>query len=390
MSTETSGGGRLAFRVNYRGESQIFIAEEVVAAFLNKLRGILELNKISRDQPVVLSVPGYYNMFERKALLDASLVAGIKVARLLNESSAVALDYGVSRRNEFQEKEARNILFIDFGHSKLSLTTVAFTNSKIGVLSQYHERNLGCRDIDYLLLEFYRQYLLKTANGADLFENKKAVIKVMENIEKQRKILSANSEHSLNMEYLLDDNDLTYTMKRDEFERLAEPVFSKLFVALQKYKVELELAGVKLNSIELVGGGTRIPAFIRLVQGLFKMEPTRTINSSEAVAKGCAIMTAWKNPAFKPAEIALEEINCNPVAAHWNSGRSIAYTGNLANINRRSFPEANSSTLFPAGCVVPAVKELTIGSTQGSLDVYLSYEPPIAGFEPGIAFYQAA
>ena len=253
MSTETSGGGRLAFRVNYRGESQIFIAEEVVAAFLNKLRGILELNKISRDQPVVLSVPGYYNMFERKALLDASLVAGIKVARLLNESSAVALDYGVSRRNEFQEKEARNILFIDFGHSKLSLTTVAFTNSKIGVLSQYHERNLGCRDIDYLLLEFYRQYLLKTANGADLFENKKAVIKVMENIEKQRKILSANSEHSLNMEYLLDDNDLTYTMKRDEFERLAEPVFSKLFIALQKYKVELELAGVKLNSIELVG-----------------------------------------------------------------------------------------------------------------------------------------
>jgi molecular chaperone DnaK (HSP70) len=52
---------------------------------------------------------------------------------------------------------------------------------------------LGCRDIDQLLLEFYRQYLLKTAGGADLFENKKATIKLIENIEKQRKILSANS-----------------------------------------------------------------------------------------------------------------------------------------------------------------------------------------------------
>jgi len=63
VDTETSGGGRLAFRVNYRGESQIFLAEEVVAALLNKLRGILELNKISREQPVVLSVPSYYNIF---------------------------------------------------------------------------------------------------------------------------------------------------------------------------------------------------------------------------------------------------------------------------------------------------------------------------------------
>ena len=269
------------------------------------------------------------------------------------------------------------------------MTTVAFTNNKIGVLSQYHDRNLGCRDIDYLLLEFYRQYLLKTAHGADLFENKKAMIKVMENIEKQRKILSANSEHSLNMEYLLDDNDLTYTMKREELEKLAEPVLSKLFVALQKYKVELELAGVKLHSIELVGGGTRIPAFIRLVQSLFKMDPTRTINSSEAVAKGCAIMAAWKNPAFRPADMTLEEITYNPVVARWNVGRNISYTGNLSNINVRSFPEANSNALLPIGCQVPAVKDLTISNVQGCIDIYLAYEPPINGFEPAIAFFQA-
>lgn len=203
VATETSGGGRLAFRVNYRGESQIFIAEEIVAAFLNKLKSILELNKLNREQPVVLSVPSYYNIFERKALLDAAAIADMKVVRLLNESSAVALDYSINHRSEFLEKEPKNILFVDFGHSKLSLTVVAFTSTRTAVVAQHHERNLGCRDIDYLLLEFYRQYLLKTTNGVDLFENKKAVIKVVENIEKQRKILSANIEHSLNMEYLL-------------------------------------------------------------------------------------------------------------------------------------------------------------------------------------------
>lgn len=355
-ATETSKGGRLAFRVNYRNESQIFLPEEVVAAFLNKLRGILELNKIARDEPVVLSVPSYYNIYERKALLDAAGIAGMKVARLLNESSAVALDYGLGRRSEFQEKEPKNILFVDFGHSKLSLTVVAFTSSKISIVAQYHERSLGCRDIDYLVLEFYRQYLLKSTGGADLFENKKAVIKVMENIEKQRKILSANSEHGLNMEYLLDDNDLAYTMKREEFEKLAEPVFSKLFVILQKFKVDIDLANIKLASIELVGGGTRIPAFIRLIQTLFKMEPTRTINSSEAVAKGCAHMAAWKNPAFRPSDMTLEELNYNPVIARWNIGRSLTFAGNLSYINPRSFPESNRFELFPVGCTIPASK----------------------------------
>lgn len=47
--TETSQGGRFAFRVNYRGESQIFLPEEVVGAFISKLKSILELNKLNKD-----------------------------------------------------------------------------------------------------------------------------------------------------------------------------------------------------------------------------------------------------------------------------------------------------------------------------------------------------
>ena len=38
---------------------------------------------------------------------------------------------------------------------------------------------------------------------------------------------------------------------------------------------------------------------------------------------------------------------------------------------------------------MPAVKELTINDVQGNVDVYLAYEPPIPGFQSGIAFYQA-
>lgn len=177
-------------------------------------------------------------------------------------------------------------------------------------------------------------------------------------------------------------------MKREEFEKLAEPVFSRLFVALQKHKVELDMAGIKLANIELVGGGTRIPAFIRMVQGLFKMDPSRTINSSEAVAKGCAIMAAWKNPAFRPADMTLEEANYNPIVAYWHIGRSISFSGNLNNVNTHNFPEANRNQLLPLGCPSPTAKELVINNASGNVDLYLAYDPPINGFEAGIAFCQ--
>lgn len=46
-------------------------------------------------------------------------------------------------------------------------------------------------------------------------ESKKAYVKLMETIERQRKILSGNLEHDLNIEYLMEEYDINYTMKRE-------------------------------------------------------------------------------------------------------------------------------------------------------------------------------
>lgn len=53
-----------------------------------------------------------------------------------------------------------------------------------------------------------------------------------------------------------------------------------MFAAMRKLKVEIEGKGLKIDGIELFGGGTRIPAVVRLVQQLWKMETSRTINSN--------------------------------------------------------------------------------------------------------------
>jgi heat shock protein 4 len=117
---------KILFQVHYQGQSESFVAEQIVAAYLNKLRNIISINKLTNNE-AVLSVPSYFTQIERKALLDAARIAELNVTRLFNESTAVALDYGIFRKSDLDAKNQRNILFIDFGHSKFSTFVCSFT-----------------------------------------------------------------------------------------------------------------------------------------------------------------------------------------------------------------------------------------------------------------------
>ena len=81
---------------------------------------------------------------------SACKIAEINVTRLFNESSAVALSYGIFRRNDLTTT-AKNVIFVDFGHSKLSVYCAAFTKEKCIILAEEHARHVGCRNIVYLL-----------------------------------------------------------------------------------------------------------------------------------------------------------------------------------------------------------------------------------------------
>lgn len=55
------------------------------------------------EQPIkdaVITVPAFFNQAERRAVLHAAQVAGLKVLQLINDNTAVALNYGVFRRKD--------------------------------------------------------------------------------------------------------------------------------------------------------------------------------------------------------------------------------------------------------------------------------------------------
>ena len=93
------------------------------------------------------------------------------------------------------------------------------------------DRNLGARNMDVLLVEKLGGEFFKKV-GSDPRKNVRARLRMLDVIEKQRKILSGNKEATIHLESLLEDEDLHMNIKREEFEELIGPMIERFTTLL--------------------------------------------------------------------------------------------------------------------------------------------------------------
>ena len=292
---------RAQFHVNYEGEQIAVTAEQAVAALFTEITDVLALNGIENKEAVV-SVPAYFNQVQRQALIDAAKIAGIDVVKLYNESSATVMNYGIFRKADLSATTPRTVAFVDFGHSKASVYVANIWSDRAEVLFEETDSNAGVRNIDLALLLFYLDKF-NAKHKIDLSDNPKALYRLMEAIEKQRKILTANTEAGLSIECLYEDIDFSFMMTRDEFEKIASKTLISLEKVLSKCAAWLQAhSNEKLHSVERIGGGTRIHYVEHLIEKVFKIKGiSKTLDANESVARGCAIQAAILSPLFKVA-----------------------------------------------------------------------------------------
>lgn len=223
---------KIGFEVVCRGEKKVFTPEQVTAYYLKKMKSYFEREKMNSKE-IVISVPTYASNAERQALLDATEIAGIKCVRLINESTACALTYGFFRKADLDPEKPRNVAFVDFGHSKLTITFAQFTKNKMKILNTHSDRNLGARQIDYKLFDLLSAEFEKK-HGLDLKTNVRARLRMLDSIEKLRKLLTSNKQADINCESLMEDIDLKRTFEREEFETLIEPFLVRFRACLEE------------------------------------------------------------------------------------------------------------------------------------------------------------
>ncbi|CAD8139164.1 unnamed protein product [Paramecium pentaurelia] len=382
VPTSIHESGKTLFEVTYLGQKANFTPEQVTGTMLNKLKNIIQLNDINiQSSNVCISVPAYYTESERKALIDACKIADIPLERLLNETTAIAINYGLFRKTDLDPEKPRNVAFVDLGHSKFSAFVGSFYKEKAQVLAQVCERNLGARDIDWALFEKFATQFEKQTNGLSVRKNAKGRLRLLEAIEKARKVLSANSEAQIHVEYLVEDEDFNTLIKRDEFEQLAQPVLLQIQTQLELLYNQVQNLKLQLHSVEIVGGATRIPAVQRLIEKIFKIEQvSRTLNASESISRGCAMMAAMRSPNFRVTEYKIEDCNYYPIRVGW------LYDQNLNKLDQskglvKCFPEKQCKILFEQNNPIPCIKSFALMKTQ-PIQITLFYDPVPQGFDP--------
>lgn len=198
-----------------------------------------------KTKDLVLTIPSYCSNVERQSLLDACEIAGLRCTRILNESTALALQYGFFRKKDLHAENKRIVAIVDVGHSKTTITIASFLQGKTKIICHKSDRNLGARDWDWELMQMIGGKF-KDKFGCDPRKNTRCKLRMLEGIEKARKMISACSDANINIDYLLEDEDLNHMLKKDEFETICDPYFRRF---TELCKATIEEAGKKHNQI---------------------------------------------------------------------------------------------------------------------------------------------
>jgi heat shock protein 4 len=304
-------------QVKYVGETHKFSATQLVATYLGKLRDITAAELKSGVSDVVITVPGWYTDIQRRALMDAAQIAGLNPLRLLNDYAAVALGYGITKSDLPEEENPRHVVFVDVGHSSMSVAVIAFSKGRFVVKATAFDRNLGGRDIDYALVTHFAEEF-KQKYKIDVLANPKATFRLQAACEKLKKVLSANSDAPLNVESIMSDVDAAGKLSRDQLEELVAGVLARIPVPIEVALRESGLTLDEIDAVELVGGSTRVPAVrAHIQQALPGKTLSSTLNQDEAVARGATFACAMLSPVFKVREFAINDVTAYPIRIQW-------------------------------------------------------------------------
>ena len=354
--------GQVGAEVTYLGKKETFTATQLVSMFLSKIKATASAELKLPVSDIVISVPPWFTDVQRRSLVDSAEIAGLKLLRLINDTTATALGYGITKLDlPTAEEKPRRVCFVDIGHSTYSCSIVEFKKGELAVRSTTYDRHFGGRNFDKAIVEHFAKEF-KDKYKIDIYSNPKALVRVTAAAEKMKKVLSANAQAPISIESLMNDVDVSGMMKRDDLEALLQPLLDRATVPLEQALAEAKLKVEDIDAIEMVGGCTRVPSLKDRISKFFNKTLSFTLNQDEAVARGCAFSCAILSPVFRVRDFSIHDIVNYPIEFNWEQSPDIP-------------DEDTSLTVFNKGNVMPSTKILTFYRKQ-PFDLEARYAKP--------------
>ncbi|KAK3814493.1 MAG: heat shock protein 70 family, partial [Benniella sp.] len=88
------------------------------------------------------------------SVVPSWMIADLNVLRLINDSTATALGYGITKTDLLEEKP-RDIRFVDIGHSSYTVSIVSYLKGQLTTKSCAFDRHFGGRDFDRMMVDHF-------------------------------------------------------------------------------------------------------------------------------------------------------------------------------------------------------------------------------------------
>src|SRR3954467_3098379 len=271
-------------RVNAQGKE--YSPPEIAAMILQKLKQAAEEYLGQPVAKAVITVPAYFNDAQRQATKDAGQIAGLEVARIVNEPTAAALAYGLDKKKD------ETIAVYDFGGGTFDISILEVGEGVVEVKATNGDTHLGGDNLDQRVIDWIIAEFKKT-DGIDLGKDRMALQRLRESAEKAKMELSTVMETDINLPFITADasgpKHLQMKLTRAKFEQLVEDLLQKTVAPTKQALADAGVDPSKIDEVVLVGGSTRIPKVQAIVKELFGKEPHKGVNPDEVVGNGAAV-----------------------------------------------------------------------------------------------------
>jgi len=278
---ERSDGG-----VEVKMGDRWYTPPEISAMVLQKLKQDAEEKLGEKIEEAIITCPAYFDDSQRKATKVAGEIAGFKVRRVINEPTAAALAYGLTKKGD------QKIVVYDFGGGTFDISILEVGEDTVEVKATGGDTHLGGEDFDREIINWLIEQFKKD-HGIDLSKDELALQRLKEAAEKAKIELSSALETEINLPFITSDSSgpkhLYYKLTRAKLEELVDHYIKKSLDLVKQTLKEAKLEPKDINEVILVGGQTRMPKIQQEIKNFFGKEPHKGINPDEVVAIGAAI-----------------------------------------------------------------------------------------------------
>lgn len=272
--------------VKIKAGDQEFTPPEISAKTLRKLKESAEAYLGHTVNKAVITVPAYFNDAQRQATKDAGQIAGLEVARIINEPTAASLAYGLD------SKAHEKICVFDLGGGTFDVSILEVADGVFRVIATNGDTHLGGDDFDEALINHVADQF-KKEQGIDLRKDQMALQRLQEACEKAKKELSSAHSTDINLPFITADasgpKHLQMNISRADFEKLVDDLIEHVRGPVLQAMKDAKMQPSDIDEVVLVGGSTRIPKVQEVVKEIFGKDPHKGVNPDEVVAIGAAI-----------------------------------------------------------------------------------------------------